>query len=93
MLERRLSRRAAATRTSAFVRDCFPLVLVHIEEKRREICAASLLPDLEQLPGRLEENVDGGVVLSRLLIARGERSSLLVRLVGLPGLYQREDGV
>ena len=53
------------------------------------ICAATLLSNLQQLPGRLEEYVDGGVVLSGLLITRGERSRLLVCFVGLPSLYQR----
>jgi hypothetical protein len=81
----------ASTRTARLVADDLRLGVVHIEQEEREICAGAVLAGLEQLACGLEKDVDRSVHLARLLVARGERARLLVRLVGLAGLDERQD--
>ena len=74
--------------TSALLRDRFLLRGIDIQQERRQVHSTASLPDLEQLAGTLEQNIDGGVELASLDVSRGECPCFLVGLVRL----RRDEG-
>lgn len=92
-LERRNTPNLSRLLTSSFVAHFVALCIVHVEEEECEISPTPLLTRLEKLARRLEEHIDGGIVLTRLLISGCKSPGFLVGLVRLPSFDEGQDSV